>query len=105
MVTGLENLTYNMTALQEVDTVYKLFEYANISSEYSLFGLFMVAIFFVMLMVLKKWDFLDALITSGFVCFVLSSILTYGKLLNMVFPIMFLGITAFTGLYLYAVKR
>jgi len=101
----MENLTYNITALQEADTVYKLFEYANMSTEYSLFGLFMIAIFFVMLMALKKNDFLDALITSSFICFVLSSILTYGKLLNMVFPIMFLGITAFSGLYMYSVKK
>ena len=101
----LENLTYNMTALQEVDTVYKLFEYAQISSEYTLFGLFMLAIFFVMLMVLKKWEFTDSLITSSFICFVLSSILVYGKLLNMWFPIFFLGITAFTGLYMYAIQR
>jgi len=101
----MENLTYNITALQEVDNIYKLFEYANTSSENTLIGMFMMAIFFVMLMVLKKWDFVDSLITTSFICFVLSSILTYGKLLNMIFPIVFLAITAFTALYMYSVRK
>jgi len=100
-----ENSTYNITALQEADTVFGLLEYANNSTEGMLMGGFMLAIFFVMLMVLKKWDFIDSLAASGFVCFILSSILVYGKLLNMVFPIMFLGITAFTALYMYTLRR
>ena len=95
----------NLTILQEADTMGKIAIYANNASNGILMGGFMIAIFFVMMFVLKRWDFDDALLSSSFVCFILSSILAYSKLLNIIFPLGFLAITAFTALYVFVAKR
>jgi len=90
---------YNLTQLQQSDTVYKLWVYANMSTGEILMGMLMIAVFFIMLMILKRWDFTDALMTSSFICFILSAILAYAKLLNFLFVIGFLAVLAFTILF------
>jgi len=96
---------YNMTQLQAATTVNKLFVYANDTTGGVMMGLFMIAVFFVMLMALLKWGFQDALLVSGFVCFILSSILAYGGLLIIIYPILFLVLTALTALFSMVVQR
>ena len=96
---------YNMTTLQNADTILKLITYANDSSEQILMGLLMIGIFFILLMALKRWDFDDGLVISSFVCFILSSLLTYAKLLNIIFPLAFLALAGFTAFWIYTVKR
>lgn len=93
--------SYNITQLQAADTVNELFVYANDVTGQVLMGLFMIAIFFIMLMVLKRWDFDKALLSSSFSCFILATILSYGRLLNFMIPLLFLIIMAFTGFYMY----
>ena len=93
-------MTYNMTALQEATTVNKLFLFANDATGGVMMGLFMIAIFFVMVMSLKRYSFQDALLTSGFVCFILSTILAYGGFMNIIYPLLFLAVAAFTLFYM-----
>ena len=99
------NNTYNLTQLGEVETVLGLFQFANDTTTGLMMGLFMVAVFFVMLIVLKKWEFQDALLSSSFVCFVLSAFATYADLLPFLFPLAFLIIAAFTAFYVFMTKR
>jgi len=96
---------YNISLLEEAETVLDIVNYANVSSNQVLFGLFMVGIFFVMILALKKWDFEDTLLSASFVCFVLSLLATFADLLNIIFPLMFLALAAFTAFYSYITKR
>lgn len=94
-------VSYNMTALQNIDSIGELFVYADKSTGNILFSIIITAIFFIMLLVMKRWEFDKALLSSSFGCFLLALILSYGGLLNFVFVLIFLIITAFTGLYVY----
>ena len=92
---------YNLTALTDATTVSSMAVVANNIVDQILFGIFMLAIFFVMLMALKRYDFDNALLSSSFVCFILSMLLLFGGLINFMFPLLFLTISAFTAFYMY----
>ena len=96
-----ENSTYNITGLTSAETVADIVVFANESTGNFLFGLFILAIFFIMLMVMRKYEFTDTLLTSSFVCFILSAILSYGGFLNILFPIGFLTVLSFTAFYVF----
>lgn len=96
---------YNTTNLTNAENILDIFIFANNASSSTLVGGMMVAIFFVMLMMMKKWDFDESLLATSFVCFILSMLLTYSKLLNLIFPLVFLAITAFTGFYIFVAKK
>lgn len=96
---------YNLTLLKDADLVSDIFVYANDASNGTLMGIFVIVIFFVMLMVFKRWEFDEALLSSSFLSFVLSAILAYGGYIGLVYPLTFLGITAFTTFYVFVVKN
>lgn len=98
-------MTYNLTGLQTSTNLYDLFSYANTSTDGTLIITLILSIFFIMLFVLKKWEFQDALISSSFVTFILAALLSYAKLLNIIFPLAFLAITAFTILFTTFIKK
>lgn len=91
---------YNMTALGQVGSVYDLVVYANNAADQILLVLFVMAVFFIMLMVLKRWDFDSALLVSSFVCFVISIMLVYAELIALLWALVFLIIAAFTALFM-----
>lgn len=94
-------MAYNMTDLQAVDSVLKLFEYANDSSGGVMIGLFLIGFFFIMFLTLKSWEFDRALLSSSFISFVIGMVLSYSGFLNIWFPLGFLVITGFTALYMH----
>jgi len=94
-----ESLLSNATNVQEVVLA------ANTYSEGLLLNLFMLAIFLILLMALKRWEFQDALLTSSFIAFVISGMLTYAGMVSMWVTTVFLTLTAFTGMYMYIIKR
>ena len=97
---------YNLTNLTNAVDMGDLASYSNTASEGILFGLGTIIIFFLMLLSLKvNNDFDDALIVSSFICFVLASILTFGKYIHIIFPLGFLILSALTGLLMWATKR
>lgn len=91
----------NMTALQAATTIPDLANVANDSTNGILFGMFMIGVFFIMLFVLKKYGFAEAFVSSSFSCFLLSAILAYGAFINLIFPLSFLAMTAFSLMLLY----
>jgi len=97
-------MTYNLTLLHQSNTISGLFTTANSYTTGWLLGFLILAVFFIMLMALKKWEFDDALMASSFVCFVLAAILVSAELLNLLWAIGFLVVAAFTGLYMYITK-
>lgn len=96
---------YNTTGLESATTVTDIFKYANSATNDVLFGSFMIAIFFIFLMIMKRYEFDQALLVDGFVCFILSAILTYSKLLPLFYPLFFLAVAAFTAFYMFVVKE
>jgi len=98
-------MTYNVSGLYNATSISDITLYANSSTSGVLFGFFMIGIFFVMMFSLKRWEFDDALLSSSFSCFLLSSVLAYGGYLNVVFPLAFLAMMALTAFYSYVVKQ
>ena len=94
---------WNLTNLTTDPTVATTFAAANSYAKDSLFGFLCLALFFVLLMALKKWEFSAALITAGWVSFVLSAILAYGGWVNIIYPLGFLAVAGFTMLYVVTV--
>ena len=96
---------YNITQLQESGNVFLLFSTANDFTSGLLLGLFVLAVFLIMLLALKKWEFDDALLASSFSSFVISAILTSAGLLNLLWTLGFLTILAFTAFYMFVAKN
>jgi hypothetical protein len=94
---------YNLTNLTNAQNVGDLVTFANSSTEGFFIGLVMVAIFFILLMALKKWEFTNALLASSWVSFLLAAILAYGGYVNVLLPLGFLILAATTALYLWTV--
>ena len=98
-------MAYNLTALENSQNLYDVVKFANDSTGGTLVLGMMLATFFVLLMVLKKWEFEDALLSSSFVSFILSSLLVYAELLNPMWAFGFLAITAITAFYGTVLKK
>lgn len=95
---------YNMTILQNATTVSDLVVYSNTISRGIVTGMFVIALFFIILMVNKKQDFDKVLAADSFICFVISTLLFAAHMINFMFPLFFLSVTAITVLYLYSQK-
>jgi hypothetical protein len=94
-------VVYNLTNLQNLTSFPALVSVTNEASGGLLVGLFILAIWVVLLMSFLKFDFMKALASSSFVCFILSIFLVYLDLLNIIILLGFLFITAVSGLVLY----
>lgn len=97
-------VAYNITQLQAATNPAKLIRYANLVTGDLLTGLIMLAIFFVILLGLKKFDFDEALLPTSFAAFILSLILAAAKVLNPMFIFVFLLMMALTAFYMHMQK-
>lgn len=98
-------MAHNLTTLYAAETGSDLVIFANSVTGGVLFGGLTIALFVIMLYVLKRFDFDGALVASSFSCFIISGIATYGGLLNIMYPLTFLAILAFSGLFLWLSNR
>jgi len=97
---------YNLTNLTNGSGMGDVALFANNASDGILYGLGIIAIFFIIFMALKKSsDFAEALITSSFLCFIISGILVYGGFLNIIYVLVFLILTAFSALFMWSQKK
>jgi len=96
---------YNISQLANIEAVSELAVYANTVTDNLFFGFVIIGLFFIMLFILKRWEFDKALLSSSFACFILSIILVYGGFLSIMFALVFLIIFAFTGFYMYIQSR
>jgi len=96
---------YNMTTLTNADTIFGLVNYANDSSETLLMGLFLIAIFIILMFMFLKWNFENSVLTASYVCFTLSVFLVYIDFLNFYYSLFFLVTMSFAALYNYVVNR
>lgn len=101
-------MTYNMTALIEADDWGDIALAANAATDGVLFTGLSIALFFVFLMSLKKgggWGIDESILASSFACFILTAVLAYGGYVNIIVPLGYLAILAFTGLYVWATRN
>lgn len=96
---------YNLTNLTGSGTVYDIVVFANNSTSQVLMGLFMLSIFFIMLMVLKRYEMKNALLVSSYACFLLSAMLGFAHMMNFLFTLGFLLIAGFMTLYVFTVQE
>lgn len=96
-------MTYNLTLIQENTDVSGLFTAANDFSGQLLFTLMILAISIVMLMIFlrKGYEFPESLLSVSFVGFALSGLVAWAGYINIVMPISYLTIAAFTMLFLF----
>jgi len=102
---GIMNATYNLTALANSSGVIDLIEVTNDATGKVLFGFFMVAIFFVLLLGLKRYGFDNAIAASSFACFILSVLLVFAELLNFIYVLGFFILMALTIFYMQMNKN
>ena len=91
---------YNLTNLTNVQGIGGLVTFGNQTTSGLLVGLFMVAIFIIILMYQKSnFPFYAIFLADSFACFALSLILAYGGFLNPYFVLFFLICLGFAMLY------
>jgi len=93
-------MTYNLTQLANADTIYKLVVFSNNAANSMLLTLFVFALFFVLLLALKKYDFAQGLLVSSFICFIVTALFVYAELVALIWALLFLIIAAFTALFM-----
>lgn len=91
---------YNLTYLQNANTAGKLVIAANEYTNQAFVGMFLVAVFFILMFIMKRYDFEKAFLASNFICFLIGSILSFGGYVNFLYPAAFLGLAAFTFLFM-----
>lgn len=96
-------MTYNLSLMQNGTTILKLFEATNSYTDDSIGLMMILALFFIMIFALKRYDFSAALLASSWTCFILSALLTYAELLNFRIVLLFLAITGFISLYVFTI--
>lgn len=98
----------NITALSQSDGVSGLVCVANSATEGILIGGFIIATFFIMLMVLKKWDFEKGFLVSSWSAFLLSAIAAFAScpdgstFLSPYYALAFLMMAALSALYMWS---
>lgn len=96
---------YNMTQLQEADTIAKLVVFANDATGGLLLSLFIAATFFILLMVQKRYDMDQAMMTSSAISFIIALIMVYLELIPMLVPLGFLILLSLTAFYSFMIKK
>ena len=100
--------TMNITELSTSVSVTDVVCVANSATEGILIGGFLLAVFFIMLFVLKRWDFDRAMLVSSWSCFLLASLASFmscrngDSLLSPYWALVFLILAAFTALYMWS---
>jgi len=99
------HLQYNLSMLNESDTVVGLVDYANVQTGNFLAYALIISVFFILLMsMMRRHEFIEALVTSCFVCFVLSALLSYAHFVPFLFVILFMAGLGVGGFLLF-IKR
>lgn len=98
-------MNYNLTLFQEAVTVTGMVEVVNNYAGGFLIGMFLIIIFFVLMMMFKRWEFDKSLLVASWLCFMFSLFLKSAGLINFYFVLVFLILSSLTALYLYVKKK
>ena len=92
---------YNLTNLSTAQTPMDIISFANDNTQGMLFGGFLISLWFVMFIVLKKYSFERAFVTSSFLCFIISIFFVSAQLVTFHYSIVFGVMTLFGGFWMY----
>jgi len=96
---------HNISGIQNVSNVVSVTDFIASSTDGVFFELLIVIIFIIMLISLMRYGFEASLLTSSFLCWILSIYLVYLNYINFYYSLIFLGIVIFVGLYMYITKQ
>jgi hypothetical protein len=91
----------NLTNLTNADGMYAVASFANQVSGQLLFSGFLIIIFLIILLALKKYGFENGLLVASWTTFILSLMLWSIELVNAFYPVLLLLIAAGTAFYVY----
>jgi hypothetical protein len=92
---------YNLTGFTNATTPAGVFVYANDLLDKTLFTSFLVALWFIFFIILKKYSFEKAFASSSFLCFIISLLFSYGGFVAFYPVVVFATMTIFAGFWLY----
>ena len=98
-------VNYNLTAMQGNATISGFIDNVNQFTNGTLIGMFMIALFITMLMIMKNWEFDKSILTSSFLCFAISLMLKMAGWINWMYVVFFFILMTSSGLYLYTIKN
>jgi hypothetical protein len=90
----LYNVTNGTNPLSNATDIGDLFLYAYRATDGAVFTFFIIAVFFILMMGLSRFEFKDRLVASSFVCFILSCFPAFAGLTNFLYPFIFLILLA-----------
>ena len=96
---------HNLNDLQNVTSVVSVTDYIALTTNGMFFQLLLVIMFVVMLMALIRTGFQSAVMTSAFLCWILSIYLVYLGYVNFIYSIVFLVIAIMMLFYMYVTKQ
>lgn len=96
---------YNVTALSESSDLWGVASFANDSAGGLLWGGFLLAWFFIMMLSLRGYNFEDNLLVSSWACFIIGLFLSYAGLVNTIFVFGFLLIAGGVAFYKVVLRR
>jgi|WetSurMetagenome_2_1015567.scaffolds.fasta_scaffold573360_1 hypothetical protein len=96
---------YNITALANATNVSDIFAAANSFTGGILFGLFTLAMFFIMVMSFRNRTLEDNLIVSGWLSFIISLLFSFARLLPFIWIIGYLALTTLAIIWKVTTRR
>jgi hypothetical protein len=96
---------YDLTNLTSANDFTGVLKFSNEVTGGLFFTLTMVAIFLILVMILKRWSFDVALLVSSFICAILSTIGWAGAFINTKVMIVFWAAFIGVSLYYFIVNR
>lgn len=95
---------YNLTALGDINGISDLFVYANSSANNLLGGMFVIALFLILIMRFRS-AIEDRLIVASWICFLVSLIFSFIGILSLMYVVVFLLIGAGIAGYKVTTKK
>ncbi len=98
---------YNITNLANSGDLEGIVLFSNgITEPVGVMGLISIGLFFILLMSFTRrgFGFENSLLASSYPIFIITALLSWGGMLNMFYPLMYLAIIAFTYLYITVSK-
>lgn len=98
-------MTYDLTNLTNTTGIASKVLFANQVSDGFIFIGLILAIFLVVLLSLKRYEFDKAFFVASFVSFVIAAFASYGGFINIIWTFVFLILTALSAIYDFAVNK
>jgi integral membrane sensor domain MASE1 len=92
---------YNLTNLTASSDLSGVIHFANDAVNQMLIAGALIAVFFIILVNLKRYELSSALLVSSWVTFILGLMLSWGGWLNVLWPLAYLTIASLTTLYVF----